>query len=63
MVGRLRQLFRQPNLEVHQLRALGIIDTSEIDTRAFHRGGNVFDVEEKKSGLRGMGLDRLGGEL
>jgi len=40
---------------------LGIVNTGDVYVRAGE--GDVTDVEEKKSRLRGVGLDGFGGEI
>jgi len=51
------------NLEVHQLGAFRVVDAGYVDVCAGNRGGDVFDVEKKESGLSRVGLDGFGGEL
>jgi len=55
------QLLLHWNLEVHQLGAFGAVDAGDVDVGASE--GDVSEVEEEESGLGGMRLDGLGGEL
>src|SRR5271155_272630 len=50
------------NLEIHQLIPFGIINPAHIDARAGQGCVDVFHIEEEESGLRGVRLDRSGGE-
>jgi hypothetical protein len=48
------QLLPCGNFEVHQLGAFGVVDTGDLEVCAFQGRIDVFDVEEEKSGLRGV---------
>jgi hypothetical protein len=40
-----------------------VVDAGNVEVSSRQRRIDVFDVEEEKSGLRGVGLDGFGDEL
>lgn len=56
------QIIEHGNFEVHQLCALGIIDTGNVDMCAGEWRRNVVDIKKEKSRLRAARLDRSRGE-
>jgi hypothetical protein len=57
------QVVIQRNVEVHQFGSLGVIDAGDVEVRAGEGGGDVFDIEKEKSGLRVVRFDGVGLEL
>jgi hypothetical protein len=57
------QIFIGKNLKIEKLSALCIRDSGDVDIRTPENRVDATNVKEQEPRLRGMGFDRLGGEL